>query len=223
MNPNKALWEKGDFTRIAESMRESGEALVQGLGDHERARGPGSRLRRRHDRVAGGAASARTCWASTSRATSSRPGTGAPRTKGLTNCRFQEGDASDLHDLSDRLVRPRREHLRRHVRTEAVRRGQGDGARDPARRSDRHGQLDPQRPDAGRADLEDQLRVLAAAAGGLRQPDDVGDREPTSSSDSPAREFRTRRSRSPGTRTPSTSRATVGARRGRSARTTGRR
>jgi hypothetical protein len=28
VNPNKALWEKGDFTRIAESMRESGEALV---------------------------------------------------------------------------------------------------------------------------------------------------------------------------------------------------
>ena len=28
MNPNKALWEKGDFTRIAASMRESGEALV---------------------------------------------------------------------------------------------------------------------------------------------------------------------------------------------------
>jgi cyclopropane fatty-acyl-phospholipid synthase-like methyltransferase len=32
MNPNKALWEKGDFTRIAESMRESGEALVKKLG-----------------------------------------------------------------------------------------------------------------------------------------------------------------------------------------------
>src|SRR5437762_13539469 len=32
VNPNKALWEKGDFTRIAESMRESGEALVQRLG-----------------------------------------------------------------------------------------------------------------------------------------------------------------------------------------------
>src|SRR5256885_4428520 len=31
-NPNKALWEKGDFTRIAESMRESGEALVMTLG-----------------------------------------------------------------------------------------------------------------------------------------------------------------------------------------------
>ena len=26
MNPNKALWEKGDFTRIADTMRESGEA-----------------------------------------------------------------------------------------------------------------------------------------------------------------------------------------------------
>jgi len=32
MNPNKALWEKGDFTRIAGTMRQSGEALVQRLG-----------------------------------------------------------------------------------------------------------------------------------------------------------------------------------------------
>ena len=32
MNPNKALWEKGDFTRIADTMRESGEALVGKLG-----------------------------------------------------------------------------------------------------------------------------------------------------------------------------------------------
>src|SRR6478736_8376209 len=32
MNPNKALWEKGDFTRIAETMRESGEALVEKFG-----------------------------------------------------------------------------------------------------------------------------------------------------------------------------------------------
>jgi hypothetical protein len=28
MNPNQALWEKGDFTRIAASMRGRGEALV---------------------------------------------------------------------------------------------------------------------------------------------------------------------------------------------------
>jgi ubiquinone/menaquinone biosynthesis C-methylase UbiE len=32
VNPNKALWEKGDFTRIAETMRESGTALVDKLG-----------------------------------------------------------------------------------------------------------------------------------------------------------------------------------------------
>ena len=31
-NPNKALWEKGDFTRIAASMREAGDALVDTFG-----------------------------------------------------------------------------------------------------------------------------------------------------------------------------------------------
>lgn len=32
VNPNQALWEKGDFTRLAQTMRESGEALVKQLG-----------------------------------------------------------------------------------------------------------------------------------------------------------------------------------------------
>lgn len=32
MNPNKALWEKGDFTKVARMMRQSGEALVRSLG-----------------------------------------------------------------------------------------------------------------------------------------------------------------------------------------------
>ncbi len=32
MNPNKALWEKGDFTRIADTMRESGEDVVRLAG-----------------------------------------------------------------------------------------------------------------------------------------------------------------------------------------------
>ena len=32
MNPNKALWEKGDFTCVAQSMRRSGELVVNGLG-----------------------------------------------------------------------------------------------------------------------------------------------------------------------------------------------
>jgi SAM-dependent methyltransferase len=31
-NPNQALWEKGDFTRIADAMRGSGEALVRSIG-----------------------------------------------------------------------------------------------------------------------------------------------------------------------------------------------
>ena len=32
INPNQALWEKGDFTRIAETMRDSGEQFVATLG-----------------------------------------------------------------------------------------------------------------------------------------------------------------------------------------------
>jgi len=32
MNPNKALWEKGDFTQIAAFMRQSGEEIVKSLG-----------------------------------------------------------------------------------------------------------------------------------------------------------------------------------------------
>jgi len=32
LNPNKALWEKGDFTKIAAFMRQSGEAVVRSLG-----------------------------------------------------------------------------------------------------------------------------------------------------------------------------------------------
>ena len=32
MNANKALWEKGDFTRLAATMRESGDDLIASLG-----------------------------------------------------------------------------------------------------------------------------------------------------------------------------------------------
>ena len=35
VSPNRALWEKGDFTRIAAAMRESGESLVRSLDVHE--------------------------------------------------------------------------------------------------------------------------------------------------------------------------------------------
>ena len=80
MNPNKALWEKGDFTRIAETMRESGEALVQRLGIAKGLKvldlgcGDGTT-------ALPAAQLERTCWASISRRTWSRPGTSVPRSK----------------------------------------------------------------------------------------------------------------------------------------------
>jgi hypothetical protein len=49
------------------------------------------------------------------------------------------------------------------------------GAGDPARRADRDGKLDSKRSDIGGSSLENQLGVLAAAAGRLCQPDDLGD------------------------------------------------
>src|SRR5437764_685402 len=99
-NPNKALWEKGDFTRIAESMRESGEALVTalgitdglevldlGCGDGTTAL-PAARL---GANVLGVDIASNLVEAGNARAQS----------LGLTNCRFQEGDASDLSELED--------------------------------------------------------------------------------------------------------------------------
>ena len=53
MNPNKAPWEKGDFTRIAASMRESGQALVSALGVKSGLKVFGSWMRRRHHSRAG--------------------------------------------------------------------------------------------------------------------------------------------------------------------------
>ena len=99
-NPNKALWEKGDFTRIAESMRESGEALVRtlgitnglkvldlGSGDGTTAV-PAARL---GADVLGVDIASNLVEAGNARAQS----------LGLTNLRFQEGDASDLNELED--------------------------------------------------------------------------------------------------------------------------
>jgi hypothetical protein len=45
MNPNKALWEKGDFTSIAETMRESGESARRDVRHHERPQGARPRMR----------------------------------------------------------------------------------------------------------------------------------------------------------------------------------
>ncbi len=99
-NPNKALWEKGDFTRIASTMRESGTAFVTklgitrglkvldlGCGDGTTAI-PAAKLGAdllgvdiAQNLVAAGNARA--------------------KAEGLTNCTFQEGDASNLAGLKD--------------------------------------------------------------------------------------------------------------------------
>jgi ubiquinone/menaquinone biosynthesis C-methylase UbiE len=100
VNPNKALWEKGDFTRIAESMRESGEALVDSLGVK-----PGQKVldlgcgdgttalpaARRGADVLGVDIARNLVEAGNRRA----------REHGLTNLRFQEGDACSLNALAD--------------------------------------------------------------------------------------------------------------------------
>ena len=100
MNPNKALWEKGDFTRIAETMRESGEALIQqigitkglqvldlGCGDGTTAL-PAAKL---GADVLGVDIARNLVEAGNKRASA----------HGLANCRFQVGDASNLQELPD--------------------------------------------------------------------------------------------------------------------------
>jgi ubiquinone/menaquinone biosynthesis C-methylase UbiE len=100
MNPNKALWEKGDFTRIAESMRQSGEALVKGLGITKGLKvldlgcGDGTTAlpeARLGADVLGVDIAKNLVEAGNKRI----------KEEGLTNCKFQEGDASNLHELKD--------------------------------------------------------------------------------------------------------------------------
>ena len=101
MNPNKALWEKGDFTRIAANMRESGAELVGrlgitkglkvldlGCGDGTTAL-PAARL---GAEVLGVDIARNLVEAGNRRASEA----------GLANLRFQEGDASHLDELSDK-------------------------------------------------------------------------------------------------------------------------
>ena len=100
MNPNKALWEKGDFTKIAESLRESGVALVAQLGI--------SRGMKVLDLGCGDGTTAIPAAKSGAGVlgvdiASNLVAAGNARAKGegLTNIHFQEGDASDLHELAD--------------------------------------------------------------------------------------------------------------------------
>jgi ubiquinone/menaquinone biosynthesis C-methylase UbiE len=100
MNPNQALWEKGDFTRIAESMRESGEALVRGFGIT-----PGTKVLDLGCGDGTTALPAAMLGADVLGVDIARnlvaAGNKRAKDQGLTNCRFQEGDASDLRELKD--------------------------------------------------------------------------------------------------------------------------
>lgn len=100
MNPNKALWEKGDFTQLAATMRDSGAELVAtlgvgpgmavldlGCGDGTTAL-PSAQL---GAEVLGVDIAANLVAAGRARAAAA----------GLDNLVFQEGDASDLVDLAD--------------------------------------------------------------------------------------------------------------------------
>jgi ubiquinone/menaquinone biosynthesis C-methylase UbiE len=100
MNPNKALWEKGDFTKIAESMRDSGAALAGKLGISKGLKvldlgcGDGTTAipeARLGAHVLGVDIAENLVEAGRKRAQS----------EGLANCRFQQGDATDLHELAD--------------------------------------------------------------------------------------------------------------------------
>jgi ubiquinone/menaquinone biosynthesis C-methylase UbiE len=100
-NPNQALWEKGDFTQIAQSMRDSGEALVMSLGITNGLRvldlgcGDGTTAIPQAKLGADvlGVDIARNLV---------EAGNRRAREHGLSNCRFQEGDATNLHALADR-------------------------------------------------------------------------------------------------------------------------
>jgi ubiquinone/menaquinone biosynthesis C-methylase UbiE len=100
MNPNKAMWEKGDFTRIADSMRDSGEALVKSFGIRKGLKvldlgcGDGTTalpMARLGADVLGVDIATNLVDAGNRRA----------ENEGLTNCKFQEGDASNLQQLPD--------------------------------------------------------------------------------------------------------------------------
>jgi SAM-dependent methyltransferase len=100
MNPNKALWEKGDFTQIAACMRESGEALIDSLGVT-----PGMKI------LDLGCGDGTTALPAAMRgadvlgvdiaANLVAAGNARAQAAGLGNLRFEEGDAAALANVAD--------------------------------------------------------------------------------------------------------------------------
>ncbi len=100
MNPNKALWEKGDFTRIASTMRQSGEELVGSIG-----------IKRGMDVLDLGCGDGTTAIPAARRGANVlgvdiasnlvAAGNRRAQAEGLSNLAFQEGDASNLAEIGD--------------------------------------------------------------------------------------------------------------------------
>jgi ubiquinone/menaquinone biosynthesis C-methylase UbiE len=101
MNANKQLWEKGDFTRIAETMRESGALLVSKLGITKGVKildlgcGDGTTA------IPAAKAGAHVLGVDIA-SNLVKAGNIRVEREGIENCIFQEGDASDLKDLNDK-------------------------------------------------------------------------------------------------------------------------
>lgn len=100
MNPNKALWEKGDFTRIAATMRQSAEEIIESVGVAEGmqvldlACGDGNTAipsAKRGADVLGVDIAGYLVEAARRRANEA----------GVSNCTFKEGDVSNLEGIED--------------------------------------------------------------------------------------------------------------------------
>ncbi len=100
-NPNQAIWEKGDFTRIAAAMRESGEALIKSIGIA------------RNESVLDLGCGDGTTAIPAARTGASVLGVDISRNlvaaakrraeeEGLANCSFQQGDASNLAGVENK-------------------------------------------------------------------------------------------------------------------------
>src|SRR4051812_34729743 len=100
-NPNMALWEKGDFTRISATMRESGDALAGRIGIK-----PGMKV------LDLGCGDGTTALPAAKRGADVtgidiarnlvEAGNRRAAEAGLTNCRFEVGDASNLEQVEDK-------------------------------------------------------------------------------------------------------------------------
>lgn len=100
INPNKALWEKGDFTQIADTMRESGAALVDKIGVTKGLKvldlGGGDGTTALPEAKLGADVTVIDIASNLVKAGNIRA-----KEEGLTNCVFVEGDATDLSGVKD--------------------------------------------------------------------------------------------------------------------------